>query len=196
MNHIADERREKSTYIHTHAYDINDRERKTKRTNMLSVICIKTDVFFLYLINERKENDNENHLTFVLIDQVYKQDEIVCGKYFFPMGNFITSEAVGTAMGDERKAFDIVWLDANVNSTAENRQAQEHLRTMANRLKLFENSHECEKYIRSKSSKRRLLLIVNDPQDRDVIAHVHSLPQVISIYVHGQEPWALEFEKV
>ena len=63
-------------------------------------------------------------------------------------------------------------------------------------MKIFEDAHECQKYIRSKSTKKRFLLIVNDRQATDIVTHVNSLKQVVAIYIHEKERWALQFSKV
>ena len=94
-----------------------------------------------------------------------------------------------------------IWLDAEINKNVENQNAQQQLRTIVNRFKTFEDGNECEKYIRSKSSKERLLLIVNDQQGRQIIPHIHTLQQVTSIYIYcnykkGNEQWTNQFSKV
>jgi len=94
-----------------------------------------------------------------------------------------------------------IWLDAEINKKVENQNAQQQLRTIVNRFKTFEDANECEKYIRSKSSKQRLLLIVNDQQGRQIIPHIHALRQVISIYIYCKdknenEQWTNQFSKV
>jgi hypothetical protein len=95
----------------------------------------------------------------------------------------------------------MVWLDAEINKKIENQTAQHELRTIVNRLKTFEDGHQCEKYIRSISSKERLLLIVDEQQGREIVPHIHALRQVISIYVYckekkGNEQWTNQFSKV
>ncbi len=95
----------------------------------------------------------------------------------------------------------IIWLDPEINKKTENQKAQQQLCTIVNRFRTFEDANECEKYIRSISSKERLLLIVNDQQGRQVVSHTHALRQVISIYVYskdktGNEQWTKQFSKV
>ncbi|CAF1583741.1 unnamed protein product [Didymodactylos carnosus] len=46
------------------------------------------------------------------------------------------------------ETFSLLWLDANVDSTAENRETQIQLRATINYLKTFHTSDECEEYIR------------------------------------------------
>jgi len=95
----------------------------------------------------------------------------------------------------------MVWVDAEINKKIENQKAQQQLRTIVNRFKTFEDGNECEKYIRSISSKERLLLIVNDQQGREIVPHIHAFRQVTSIYVYckdkkGNEQWTNQFSKV
>jgi len=95
----------------------------------------------------------------------------------------------------------MIWLDADINKKVENQKAQQQLRNIVNRFKTFEDGNECEKYIRSISSKERLLLIVNDQQGREIIPHIHAFRQVTSIYVYckdkkGNEQWTNQFSKV
>jgi hypothetical protein len=93
----------------------------------------------------------------------------------------------------------IVWLDAEINTKIENQKAQQQLCTIVNRFKTFEDAYECEKYIRTISSKERILLIVNDQQGRQVVSHIHAFRQIISIYVYCKEKneqWTKQFSKV
>ena len=99
------------------------------------------------------------------------------------------------------KSLILVWLDAEVNKNEENRKAQEQFRTIINCLKTFDNRNDCEKYIRSISSKEQILLIVSGRLGRELVPHIHQLPQIISIYVYcqdkkGNEQWANQFTKV
>ncbi len=94
-----------------------------------------------------------------------------------------------------------VWLDAEVNTNEENRKAQEQLRTIISRLKAFESRDECKKYVRSLSSQERVLLIVSGRFGEELIPKIHSLRQVVSIYVYckdkiANEKWAIHFMKV
>jgi len=50
------------------------------------------------------------------------------------------------------KTFALIWLDAAVNSSEENRHAQRQLHSTINYLKTFEDPNQCQQYIRFVSS--------------------------------------------
>jgi hypothetical protein len=94
-----------------------------------------------------------------------------------------------------------LWLDAAVNTNPENRKIEQKLRTLINPLKTFDSKNQCEKYIRSVSSQEQILLIVSGQLGRELVPHIHNLPQVIAIYVYcrdkkANEEWASHFTKV
>ena len=117
------------------------------------------------------------------------------------MGNTKSLPSEDVIVRNDVEISIIVWLDADINKKVENQKAQQQLRAIVNHLKTFEDGNQCEKYIRSISSKERLLLIVNDQQGREIVPHIHTLRQVISIYVYckdkkGNEQWINQFSKV
>ena len=59
------------------------------------------------------------------------------------------------------KPFALLWLDASVNSSEENRQAQKELRSTINYLKTFEDTNQCQQYIQLVSPYDRIVLIVS-----------------------------------
>src|ERR1700722_4333463 len=89
-----------------------------------------------------------------------------------------------TSGGNNLETFSLVWLDASVNGSKENIEAQQRLRTSINHLKTFENSDQCEKYIRSVSKDDRIVLIVSGQLGREIVPRIHKLRQVFSIYVY------------
>lgn len=116
-------------------------------------------------------------------------------KRFFPrpsMGNLTSL----LPTDDGRESLIIVWLDINANRTVQGQQTKRLLQTLSHPVKIFEKSHDCEKFIRSNPKKKRFLLIVNDRQATDIIPRVNALEQVLAIYIHGKERWALQFSKV
>ena len=58
------------------------------------------------------------------------------------------------ADNDKRESIIIVWLDTNMNRTVEGQQTIKQLRNIVDQVKIFEDAHECQKYIRSKSTKK------------------------------------------
>jgi hypothetical protein len=101
---------------------------------------------------------------------------------------------------DEDENFTALWLDAEVNTNAENRKTEEKLRKLLDPLKTFNTRVQCEKFIRS-YSKGKLLLIVSGRLGRELVPHIHNLPQLVVIYVFckdkkANEQWAVNFTKV
>ena len=97
--------------------------------------------------------------------------------------------------------FSLIWLDASVNDSEENVDAQHRLRTSINHLKTFEEGEECEHHIRAVSAEDRIVLIVSGRLGREVVPRIHQLRQVSSIYVYcmdkaRNEQWAKQFKKV
>ncbi|CAF4021624.1 unnamed protein product [Rotaria magnacalcarata] len=83
------------------------------------------------------------------------------------------------------ETFYLLWLDASVNKTEENVEAQQYLRTSINYLETFENDKQSECYIQSLSSDDRVVLIVSGQLGQIIVPHIHSLRQLSSIYVRG-----------
>ncbi|CAF1394223.1 unnamed protein product, partial [Rotaria sordida] len=59
------------------------------------------------------------------------------------------------------ETFSLIWLDASVNDTQENIDAQRQLRKLINFLKTFEDADKCEQYIRSLPKDDRIVFIVS-----------------------------------
>jgi uncharacterized protein (DUF4213/DUF364 family) len=99
------------------------------------------------------------------------------------------------------ETYFLIWLDAAVNSSEENVDAQQQLRKSINHLTIFDDDNECEDYIRSVSKDDRIVLIVSGQLGRKIVPRIHQLRQITSIYVYCRnkkqnEQWAQEFIKV
>ena len=99
------------------------------------------------------------------------------------------------------ETFFLLWLDASVNSSSENVDAQLQLRSSIHYLRTFEDGDECENYIRSVSKHDRVVLIVSGRLGATVVPRIHSLRQLASVYVYCKdkkrnEEWANHFKKV
>jgi hypothetical protein len=99
------------------------------------------------------------------------------------------------------ETYFLIWLDAAVNSSEENVEAQQQLRTSINHLTTFDDDNECEEYIRSVSKHDRIILIVSGQLGQKLIPRIHQLQQIFAIYVYcmnkmPNEHWAQEFSKV
>jgi len=94
----------------------------------------------------------------------------------------------------------IVWLDASVNSTQENVNVQEMLRTPTNYLKIYTDDNECENYIRSTSKGHRIILIVGGRSGQLIVPRIHQFIQVSAIFVYcmdrRNEEWTKIYKKV
>jgi len=102
---------------------------------------------------------------------------------------------------DNLETFALLWLDAEVNSSEENRHAQRQLRSTINYLKTFEDANLCRQYIQFVSSCDRLVLIVSGRLGQEIVPQIHHIRQLSSIYVYCMdkpryEQWAKDFSKV
>ncbi|CAF3538344.1 unnamed protein product [Rotaria socialis] len=90
------------------------------------------------------------------------------------------------------ETFYLLWLDASINKTQENIEAQQRLRTSINCLETFEDDQQCECYIQSLSSHDRVVLIVSGQLGQIIVPYIHSLRQLSSIYVYCMDKKAHE----
>lgn len=102
---------------------------------------------------------------------------------------------------DNLETFFLLWLDGSANATSEYIEAQRNLRLSINCLKIFEDDHQCETYIRSLSSQDRVVLIVSSQFSQSIVPRIHSLRQLSGIYVYCLDKfdhikWSKNFIKV
>jgi DNA-binding MurR/RpiR family transcriptional regulator len=114
------------------------------------------------------------------------------------MGPFLSKTP---AIDENLETYCLIWLDASVNSSQENRQAQQKLRASINHLLTFEDDHRCLEYIHSLSKDDRIVLIISGRLGRILVPKVAHLRQIISVYVYcmdrkGHEQWAQHVSKV
>jgi tetratricopeptide (TPR) repeat protein len=100
---------------------------------------------------------------------------------------------------DNLETYSLVWVDDSVNSN-ENRNAQQHLRSAINYIRVFENSTECETYIRQ-SKDDQIVLIASGKLGSVIVPRIHSLRQISSIYIYcsnvsKHQEWASKFPKI
>ncbi len=96
--------------------------------------------------------------------------------------------------------FCIIWLDDNTQAS-DNRDTEQRLRSIINRLKRFKNVEKCEKYIKERSPEDRIILIVSGRLGRMIVPTIHMLRQVISIYIYcmdeaSNREWSEKYAKV
>ncbi|CAF4377461.1 unnamed protein product, partial [Adineta steineri] len=84
----------------------------------------------------------------------------------------------------------LIWLDISSN-------IQQSFRTLVNHCKIFEDINQCEKYIQSLPIDDRIILVVNDCNDQELINHIHQFRQVYSIYIYSKtnQQWIKQFPK-
>jgi hypothetical protein len=104
------------------------------------------------------------------------------------------------SMNSNLESFACLWLDQNVNSTQDNRDTLQELRQVINHLRIFDNSDQCEEYIRQ-ITKEKVVLIVSGSLGRQVVPRLHDLPQFSACYVFcqdekGNKEWASKYHKV
>jgi hypothetical protein len=99
------------------------------------------------------------------------------------------------------EVFTLVWLDESVNTTTQNLDVQQQLRSLVNNFKTFEKVNECIHYIRNNSKNNQIILIVSGQLGREIVPRIHRLTQITCIYVYcmnkeKNEKWAQKFPKV
>ncbi|CAF4988686.1 unnamed protein product [Rotaria sp. Silwood1] len=96
--------------------------------------------------------------------------------------------------------FCLIWLDDNTTAK-DNRDTEQKLRSIINRLKKFQDVKQCQKYIAERSQNERVVMIVSGRLGSEIVPSIHKLRQVISIYVYCMDKkrnkqWADKFKKV
>lgn len=88
------------------------------------------------------------------------------------------------------EVFSIIWLN---NSADDIETAEQNLRSIINRFKIFQDVKECQNYIQNKSKQDQLMVVVDNEFGALIVPNVYSLQQVSAIYVFDQdqinEPW-------
>ncbi|CAF3140136.1 unnamed protein product [Rotaria socialis] len=110
-------------------------------------------------------------------------------------------EKIAMSADDNLETFTLVWLDASVNTTDENRDAQNLLKKTIHQLKAFQDPPQCEKYILSLPVEDRVVLIVSGQLGREHLPKYHSYQQLLSVYVYCynqelNEQWAVTYPKI
>jgi hypothetical protein len=96
--------------------------------------------------------------------------------------------------------FTCLWLDQSVHLTEDNLETQRELRQVINHLRPFDNSDQCEQYIRQITCEK-VILIVSGSLGREIVPRLHSLPHLSVCYVfcldkQANEQWASKYHKV
>ena len=99
------------------------------------------------------------------------------------------------------ETYSLLWLDAAVNNSQENLQAQKKLRTSINHVVAFADEQRCFEYIKSIPTYDRIVLIVSGHLGQAIVPKIVQYRQVVSIYIYCKnrkenEQWAKQFPKV
>ncbi|CAF3845736.1 unnamed protein product [Didymodactylos carnosus] len=94
----------------------------------------------------------------------------------------------------------VMWLDANIDSTEDNRRAKARLRQTINYLRTFDDADQCVECI-SLVRTENIFLIVSGSLGQTVVPLIHDTRHVQSIYVfcsnkEWHEKWVTKFRKV
>jgi hypothetical protein len=114
----------------------------------------------------------------------------------------MASSVITTTQKDENlETYCLIWLDASVNSSQQNIDAQKQLRASINHLLTFKDVDGCFECISSVPKDDRIVLIVSGKLGRIIVPKIIQFRQVISIYVYcmnkiANEEWAKDFPKV
>ena len=101
------------------------------------------------------------------------------------------------------ESLSVIWLDQMVDSTEDNRHAQERLRSRVNTLRTFDRTDQCEQYLLHSIDEHDdlVLLVVSGQCGRDIVRRIHHLKCIVSIFVfcmnrEANQMWAKDFGKV
>ncbi|CAF1216028.1 unnamed protein product [Rotaria sp. Silwood1] len=113
----------------------------------------------------------------------------------------IMMATIPTLQENNLESIYLIWLDAVVDQSQENIDAQQQIRSIINHLKTFQNIQDCEKYINQISKDDRILLIVSGQLGQEIVPRIHYNRQIFSIYVYcmnkvKNEEWAKHFPKI
>lgn len=106
-----------------------------------------------------------------------------------------------TRQDENLETYSLIWLDASVNDSHENIEAQKQLRTSINYLVTFEDDQECLQYIESASKDDRIIFIVSGKLGQIIVPKIVQYRQLVSIYIYcmnktANEQWVKQVNKV
>ncbi|CAF1085804.1 unnamed protein product [Adineta ricciae] len=78
--------------------------------------------------------------------------------------------------------YDAIWL-ASTNGIGENVKFIEKLREIVLRLKTFDDANKCQVYIDQLSAESRLIMIISDVKQIEIIRQIYHLRRISSIYI-------------
>jgi hypothetical protein len=178
-------------------FSFNSSAKKKTKNALLDSKFKRTRQTSYYLPTRRKREENKSGVIFAChyhcftnIATSKKQSTKVSS----------STKSVDQLMNSNFESFSCLWLDQNVSSSQDNLETQKELREVINHLRTFDNSDECEEYIRE-ITKEKVVLIVSGSAGRQIVPKLHDLPQFSACYVFCQdkkanEQWANKYHKV
>lgn len=96
--------------------------------------------------------------------------------------------------------FSCVWVDREVNTSADNLKLQKKIRACIDHLRTFDNEEDCIEQIRAGRT-QKILLIVSGRAGSLIIPLIHHLTQLAAFYVfcanqQWNEEWSCKYSKV
>lgn len=81
--------------------------------------------------------------------------------------------------------FSLIWCDSDVDKVYQSRATQEKLLDLIHFQCTFKSIEECEQYIRQQTTPLdKIILISSGSFGQDLLARVHSLPQITTVYIY------------
>jgi tetratricopeptide (TPR) repeat protein len=95
--------------------------------------------------------------------------------------------------------FSLIWLDSNINKTADCSEMINTLHSIINNLKTFDNIDECIDYINSVAINERFFLIVSGQFGEKILPNIYQSSKIISIYIFcydkiKHEKWSNQYK--
>jgi hypothetical protein len=104
---------------------------------------------------------------------------------------------------EESRTFSLIWLDTDKNDFFLHLDVQKNLRFTIDCIETFEQSDQCENYIRQSTDKCHHLVIIGEGLGHDFIPRIHQLSQIFSIYIYTNSnqnerytSWTEKYSKV
>jgi hypothetical protein len=93
--------------------------------------------------------------------------------------------STSTTHQENLEIFSLIWCDSDVEKVYESRATQEKLLDLIHFQRTFKSIDECKQYISEKTTPiDKIILISSGTFGQDLLACVHHLPQINSVYIY------------
>ena len=82
------------------------------------------------------------------------------------------------------ETFTLVWLNVSTEKSFENINVQQCLRTVVDRLKIFQCMNDCEQYIQTAAKEDRIVLVVSGDVTSNLRSQIQQLRQICSVHYY------------